>query len=195
MSPRFRYRTFLMLLVLALAAGCKFKFGGDDTDDANKLIGEAKAGIAAADKMAQDAYTKYQSYANAETMRNFPSNRDDIRPAAQQSADLFGKSAAAYREQVISKLEAAGKLDIKDKFREYITLKAEAFRKLADSKDAGKELALAPLDPSLTTGDELLAKSREIDARINDTVKQFEEVNERANKVQQENPGLINAPQ
>jgi hypothetical protein len=195
MSPRFRYKTFLILLSLALAAGCKFKFGGDDTADANKLIGEANTAIVAADKMSADAYAEFRSYMNDEKMGNFPDNREQIRPTAQESADLFAKSAAAYRDQVVNKFEGASKLNINDKFKEYIVLKVEAFKKLADSKDVAKELALAPLDPSLTTKDALYAKVKEVDARLNAVTKEMQEVNDRANKIQQDNPDIIGKPQ
>jgi murein L,D-transpeptidase YcbB/YkuD len=195
MPPRFRSRTFLILLSLALAAGCKFRFGGDDTADANKLIGEANTAIVAADKMSADAYSKFRSYMDEQTMGNFPGNREQIRPTAQESADLFARSAAAYREQVVSKFEGASKLNINDKFKEYIVLKVEAFKKLADSKDVAKELALVPLDPSLTTQDALYAKVKEVDARLNAVTKEMQEVNDRANKIQQDNPDIIGKPQ
>jgi hypothetical protein len=194
MPPRFRYRTFLILLSLALAAGCKFQFGGDDTADANKLIGEANTAIVAADKISQDAYTKFSSYMNKQVMSNFPENREEIRPTAQEAADLFGKAAAAYRDQVVNKFEGASKLKINDKFKEYIVLKVEAFKKLADSKDIAKKMALAPLDPSITTQDELSANVNEIDARLNAVTKEMQEVNDRANKLQQDNPGIIGKP-
>jgi hypothetical protein len=195
MSSRFRYKTFLVLLSLALAAGCKFKLGGDDTADANKLIGEANTAIVAADKMSADAYTKFRSYMNDEAMGHFPDNREQLRPAAQESADLFAKSAAAYRDQVVNKFEGASKLNINDKFKEYIVLKVEAFKKLADSKDVAKELALVPLDPSLTTQDALYAKVKEVDARLNAVTNEMQEVNDRANKIQQDNPDIIGKPQ
>jgi hypothetical protein len=132
---------------------------------------------------------------NDQTMGNFPDNREQIRPTAQESADLFARSAAAYREQVVSKFEGASKLNINDKFKEYIVLKVEAFKKLADSKDVAKELALVPLDPSLTTQDALYAKVKEVDARLNAVTKEMQEVNDRANKIQQDNPDIIGKPQ
>lgn len=197
MPPRFRYRTFCILLSLALVAGCKFKVGGDDTAEANKRLDEAKEGIAAANQMSQEAYTKFTSYMSPEALDDFPSNRERIKATAQESADLFGKSAATFRDRVVSKLDGASKLDINEKFREYITHKAEAFRKLAESKEVGKELALTPLDPSLTTLNALVAKAREVDARLNALVKQHDEANARADKVQRENPNVIltNPPQ
>ncbi|HEY0377801.1 MAG TPA: hypothetical protein VGC87_12820 [Pyrinomonadaceae bacterium] len=193
MPPRFRSRTLFILLSLALAAGCKFKFG-DDTSDANKMIGEANTAIVAADKMSQDAYTKFRSYMNDQAMNDFPHNREQLRPTAQESADLFAKSAAAYRDQVVNKFEGASKLNINDKFKEYIVIKVEAFKKLADSKDVARELALVPLDPSITTQDELFAKVKQVDARLNAVIKEMQEANDRANKIQQENSDLISKP-
>ena len=194
MPPRLRYRTFFILLALALAAGCKFNFG-DDTSDANKLINEANQAIVEADKMSQDAYAKFRSYMNEQTMRNFPDNRDEIRPTARESADLFAKSAATYRDQVVNKFEGASKMDLNEKFKEYITLKVAAFKKLAESKEIAGELAQVPLDASLTTRDELFAKVQQVDARLNAVVKEMQEINDRANKIQQDNPGLISKPQ
>ena len=193
MLPRYRFGLFCILLSLALVAGCKFKVG-DDTADANKLIAEANTGILGADKMSQEAYTKFRSYMNDETMNKFPSNREQIRPTAQESADLFARSAAAYRDQVINKFEGASKLNINEKFREYIVLKVEAFKKLADSKEVARELALVPLDASITTQDKLFAKIKEVDVRLNALVKEVQEANERANKIQQENSNIISKP-
>ena len=193
MPPRFLYRPLAVVLLLALAAGCKIKFG-DDTGEANKLIAEANAGIVAADKISEEAYAKFRSYMNDETMNGFPANRERIRATVQESADLFGKSAAAYREQVVEKFEGASKMKIDDRFREYIKLKVEAFRKLADSKEVARELALVPLDPSVTTQGAFLAKVKEVDARLNAAVKEVQELNSRANKIQQDNPDLIGKP-
>ena len=193
MPPRFRYTTFCILLSLALVAGCKFKLG-DDTGDANKLIGEANQAIVEADKLSHDAYTKFRSYMNDQTMNNFPGSREQIRPVAQESADLFAKSAALYRDQVVSKFEGAGKLKLNEKFKEYIVLKTDAFRKLAESKEVARELALVPLDPSITTQGALFAKVKEVDARLNAAVKEMQTFNERANKIQQDNPDLISKP-
>jgi hypothetical protein len=192
MPPRYRFRSFCILLSLALVAGCKI---GDDTADANKIIEDAKAGILAGNKLSEEAYTKFRSFMNPETIENFPSNREQIRPAAQESADLYAKSAATFRDQVVNKLEAASKLKINEKFKEYITLKAEAFRKLAESKEVAKELSLTPLAPSLTTQDALIAKAKEVDARLNALVQQYEETEQRANKVQQANPDIIKSSQ
>jgi hypothetical protein len=191
LKPRLRYVMFSALLLMALAAGCKL---GGDTSEANKLIAEANQAIAAADKMSQDAYTKFRTYMKDETIAGFPANREQIRPVAQEAGDLFKKSAATYRDQVINKFEGAGKMGLDEKFKEYITLKTEAYKKLAESKDLAGEMALTPLDPSLTTREEFVAKVREIDARLNAVVKDMDEVNGRANKLQQENPDIIGKP-
>jgi hypothetical protein len=184
----FRALAFLSIL---LAAGCGTSSA--DREKANKLIGEANAAVGTANKLSQDAFVKFRSYMNSQTMANFPSNRDQIRGAVQETAGLLDKSISAYRDAA-NKFEEASKMITHEKFQEYATLKMQVLRKQAESKEVAKELAEVPLDETITTQAALTTKVKEVDARLNALVKETNDIDERAKKIQQDNPDVISKP-
>lgn len=175
-----------LFLSVLLLPGC----GRSDEVAWKKLITEGDAFVETGNKLSLEGKQKFNEYMSQEKIAIFPSNRDQIKGVAQESAELFGKSAAAFRDAA-NKYESVVKLnssDMKDAAKEFISLKAQNFRKLAEAKDIAREMALLPLDESIKDSSSLRSRLKELIDRGNVVIKEGNDLDERANKVMKDNP-------
>lgn len=185
MSSPIKQKLLCVSLILSTCflLGC----GGSDREKAKKLVAEGDALVDSGNKLSQEGHHKLREYMGEAKMASFPSNRDQIRGVAQEAADLFGKSVAAYRDAA-SKYEEVGKIDMKVAAKEFMSLKAQSIRKRADAVEAVKEIALLPLDSSINDVSTLRSKVMETDKRGNALQKESDDFDARAKKVMADNP-------
>ena len=183
MNPRITRYTLLTLftLLLAFAAACNL---GDETDKANKLIEEGNQLVTDGNKMVQEATAKNNQLYDNLNEENFAEEQARLKTTAQEAVDGFDKSSAKYRDAA-QKFEDASKLKVDEKFKEYLTAKAQEFRKNSEGADVGKSLSKAFIDSS--DGPTLLKKINELKPRIEKLSKEATEFQEKAEKIRTEN--------
>ena len=172
-----------LILSASLLLGCT----GFDRDQFKKLMAEGDALIESGADTSQEGAKKLNENLNDATIRNFPSNREQLRGGLQQAADLYAKAATAYRD-ASSKYEEAGKLNnAPDVLKEYISLKVQGNRKRADALEKNKEISLLALDPSVNDSSTLITRFKEAQAQRDASSKEADALHERANKMPQGN--------
>jgi hypothetical protein len=174
----------VVLLLLVFALGCSLLSG--DTDKANKLVDEANSAIQDANKIALDAEPKYTEAFSDKNLGEFPGNRDKLKGQVQETIDLLGKAAARYRDAA-GKFDEARKLNVDEKFKEYLDMYGQANRKQAEKLDVAKESAQAFLDPSITDNVTLSKKLQSYGERIQKLLQEATDFESKAKKIREDN--------
>lgn len=179
MKPHLRNYTLLALLaLLTFAVACT------ETEQANKLIEEGNAMITEANKMSEEAGTKYGKLLDNMTDENFSEEQAKSKSDINAAADAFGKSAEKYRAAA-KKFEEASKMKVDDKFKEYLSFKAQEFNKNADGSEAAQALVKALADSA--DGAAFKAKIAELKPKVDQLSKEATEFQQKAEKIRTEN--------
>jgi hypothetical protein len=178
-----RNALFALTAMIAVAIACNL---GDDTGKANKLVGEGNAAIQTANQAGQEAGTKYTALFSQANLKGFPANRDRLKDDAKQVSDLLDKSSAGFREAA-EKFEEAAKLKVDDKFKEYLSVKAQAYRKHAEKNEAAKDSLKAVSDESVEDTSDLAKRINDAGERVTKLLKEAKDLEEKGDKIQQEN--------
>jgi hypothetical protein len=178
-----RSSLFIALLLVVFTFGCGL-FG--DTDKANKLVDEGNAATQDANKIASEAEPKYTAVFTEKNLEEFPGNRDQLKGQVQEVIGLLEKAAARYRDAG-GKFDEARKLNVDEKFKEYLDMYGQANRKQAEKLDAAKESAQAFLDPSITDNDTLNKKLQSFGERAQKLLQEAKDFESKAKKIQEEN--------
>jgi hypothetical protein len=178
-----RSSLFIALLLVVFTFGCGL-FG--DTDKANKLVDEGNAATQDANKIASDAEPKYTAVFTEKNLEEFPGNRDQLKGQVQEVIGLLEKAAARYRDAG-GKFDEARKLNVDEKFKEYLDMYGQANRKQAEKLDAAKESAQAFLDPSITDNTTLNKKLQSFGERAQKLLQEARDFESKAKKIQEEN--------
>lgn len=163
-------RNALLTLGLMLAFVLACSAFGDESEKANKLVGEANAAITEGNKLQTEAAAK------------------GTKATAQAAVDAFSKRAEKYRE-ASKKFDEASKLKIGDPFKEYLTAKSQEVGKRAEMMEVAKkssQLTLESGDPQAT-----LAKALEYKEQMEKLEKEATELKAKADKIQSENKDKI----
>lgn len=124
--------SFVLALLCFLAPGCERP--GDQTEEANRLVEEMNALNAKGEIIAKQAASKEEEIGEKDVQKE----GDAVHSLAQEQVGLYKQAAESYREAA-ARAEQASRLRINDWFKNYLTLKAQTFRKLAEAMDAGRE--------------------------------------------------------
>jgi hypothetical protein len=180
-----RNSVFALAVVLAFVLACS---GGNETDQANKLVAEGNAAINEGNKLATEAGAKNDSVFDQLSADDFEASKEKLSPTAKEAVDGLTKSAAKYREAA-KKFEEASKLKIDDKFKEYLSLKSQEFNKRAEQMDVGKGNAQALLDSSDMQG--LTAEISKNRTRYQSLDKESKDLEAKAAKIREDNKDKI----
>lgn len=174
------------LLMLAFATGCSLL--GGDTTKANKLIDEGNALNQEGNKYAVDGANKLKEI-DAQ-MSGFPGNRAEIKGAAQEAMDNFNKSIGSLREAT-ARYDEAVKLNVDEKFKEYLSLQTKAIRKEIEKLEALNEMPKQLLDESNKDAGTVNKKLEEIGERVTKLNQEQKDFESQANKVKDANPNVF----
>ena len=164
----------LLLLLCAVAAAC----GGDQTEQANKLVAEMNALVVKGEGLARQGAAKETEL----EAKDVEKERDAVRPIAREQAALFKQAADAMRAAG-AKAEEASRFDLADWYKNYLALKARQHRKGAEILDAAIERAellagdqpFEALDEKMSASAERVAKLSKEEDDIVAEVKKIEE--------------------
>jgi hypothetical protein len=181
---RMKNWTIMLLVCLLALAGSACSSG---VQKANGLVDEANKSIDEAKTLSESAAKKYGS-AQDKVGPNFPADRDTLKAEAQEAVDGYDKASKKLKE-ASGKFEEAGKQSIPDSFRGYLTTEASEFAKRAEMLAVLKENAQAFLDAKDFA--DLKNRVDTNDARIALLSKDANELNEKAKKIQTDNPDMF----
>lgn len=167
------FASLALLLALGLGAACS------ETEQANKLVDEMNALTAKGGELAQQAVARSREMQE----KDFAEEREEVRRLARESSSLFGQARDQYR-QAADKAEQAGKLKVDAWFGEYLSLKAQQLRKVAEAYDlSGQEGEVAAGDAPL---EEINQKIAELEARVARVNEENEAITARVRKIEEE---------
>lgn len=162
-----------LLLTLGLAAGC------GQTEQANQLVDEMNALSAKGGELAKQAIARSQEMQE----KDFAAEREEVRRLGRESAAIFGQARDQY-SRAADKAEQASKLKVDAWFSEYLSLKAQQLRKVAEVCDlSGQEGQAAAGDGSL---EEINRQITDLEARVGRLNEESEAITARVKKIEEE---------
>jgi membrane-associated HD superfamily phosphohydrolase len=174
-----------LLLVVAAVLACNL---GDETGKANKLVDEGNAAVQDAKKYYEDAEEKKENMINAVDAIKNDADLEAARAIAKEAIVAYDKTKAKC-EEVSKKYEEASKLKIKDKFKEYLTLKTSEFKKRAEIVDTAKGIPQALIDSKNKASFNSSAKT--ISEKVDKLTKEADDLGAQADKLQKDNKDIF----
>jgi peptidoglycan hydrolase CwlO-like protein len=178
MNPR--KKLYLLIALIALSV-----FGiSCATSKANKFIEEGNAAVKEGEQLATEADAKITALAG--NLDKFPENRDELKGTAQEIIDRLDKSIAKLREAA-SKFNEGSQTNLDAPLKEYLSLKSQEFSKHAEHLEALKGIPNSVTDASIEDRAALDAKFAQIKERVDGLEKEWTDLSNRADKIQEQN--------
>jgi hypothetical protein len=171
-----------LLLLVAVVLACN-KTGADETAQANKLVTEGNAAVHEAQKYVLEAGAKLDKM-----MKTPVAKLKEARVTAAEAIEAYDQAKGKCKE-ASKKFEEASKLKIKDKFKEYLTLKAKEFDKRAELVETAKGTPQALIDAKNRVSFVSVANAN--NERVDRLRKEADELAAQADKLQKDNPDSI----
>jgi len=171
-----------LLLLVAVVLACN-KTGVDETAAANKLVTEGNAAVQEGRKHVADAVAKVDKM-----MRTPVAKLKEARATAAEAIEAYDQAKGKCKE-ASKKFEEASKLKIKDKFKEYLTLKAKEFDKRAELVETAKGTPQALIDAKNRVAFVSVANAN--NERVDRITKEADDLAIQADKLQKDNPDSI----
>ena len=179
-SSRYSTPVLALLVLIAAVLACS---SGDETEKANKIVDEGNAAVQEAKKFVTEAETKKQQ------MMNTPIARlADARVTAKEAIDAYEKAKVKCKE-ASKKYEEASKLKIKDKFKEYLTIKVKEYDKRAELVETAKGTPQALIDSKTKSAFAGMAKAN--NERVDRLTKEADDLAAQADKLLKDNPDIF----
>jgi ABC-type transporter MlaC component len=170
---------FLLLIAAVLACSSAV----DETAKANKLVDEGNAAVQAGQKYVAEAEQKKQNMLTTKV-----SQLADARAYAKEAIAAYDMAKEKCKE-ASKKYEEASKLKIKDKYKEYLTLKAKEYDKRAELVETAKGTPQALLDARSRSN--FISMANANNERVDRLTKEANDLGAQADKVQKDNPDSI----
>jgi hypothetical protein len=179
-----RYSTAVVALLVLVAAvlACN-KTGTDETEAANKLVSEGNSAVQEARKHVAEAGEKLDKM-----MKTPVAKLKEARATAAEAIEAYDQAKGKCKE-ASKKFEEASKLKIKDKFKEYLILKAKEFDKRAELVETAKGTPQALIDAKNRVSFVSVANAN--NERVARLTKEADDLAAQADKLQKENPDSI----
>jgi hypothetical protein len=178
----------VLLLLIGLIIGCN---SADQTDEANLLINEAKQFSDNAGKYDIEFTGLMNNILNLdlENTENIQIYRKNNKSKFDELIKL-GELLNKNRGEVVLKLEQASKLNLNDKFKDYLELKVKENKKLAEIDRLKTKVAAELLKAE--NGDDFKQSVKNYDLRkIEDSENEAANFSNKAEQVVKENPNVF----
>jgi hypothetical protein len=179
---RYRSLTALVLLVLAILA-CKNTSTPNETDKANKLVDEGNAAVQDAKKAVSDAEAKKDQMMKTDIRR-----LAEARIRAAEAIAAYDKAAEKCKAAA-AKYDEASRLQISDKFKQYLMLKVKEYNKRAEMVEAAKGTPQALIES--TNRSSFVIRANSNNSKVDQLYKEAEDIGAQAEKLQKDNPDLF----
>lgn len=172
-----------LLLLVAAVLACNAAGGGDETTKANKLVDEGNTAVQEAKKYYTDAEVLKQKMLKTDV-----SHLADARAIAKEAIEAYDKAKEKCKE-ASKKYDEAGKLKIKDKFKEYLTLKVREWDKRAEWVETAKGTPQALIDAK--TRSSFVGMANANNERVDRLSKEADELATQSDKLQKDNADIF----
>jgi hypothetical protein len=126
----------LVLAALALACSSLKGLGKNPTQEANEFVGEARKDLNEVDKIIEENDDLLDQINKADRDKK----TDEVKSLLGKAVDAIDKGIERG-ESAANNIDKASKLDVDAKYKEYLSLKAQAFRKTIDAFKERKKAA------------------------------------------------------
>ena len=172
-----------VMVLLLLAAGFSACNIGDETQKANKLVDEGNAAVQEAKKYLTEAEDKKQKMLQTKVAQ-----LEQARATAKEAIAAYDKAEAKCKE-ASKKYDEASKLKVKDKFREYLTLKVREFNKRAELVETMKGVPQALIDSK--NRKIFMSSAKTANDKADKLTKEADDLGAQADKLQKDNPDIL----
>lgn len=176
------------IMVLALAFGFTLACNSYEIDKANKLVDATNSLIETANKNSDDAGTKLGDMNSKLGAVEEEEQLDALRTQAKEIIPLLEKARDGYKD-ASAKFDEASKLKLPEKYKEYLSAKAQELKKRAESIDAsiGQPKAMQ----EIKSPEEYQPKAQAVLDKMQAAVKEADDFKAKADKIYQENKSLF----
>jgi hypothetical protein len=180
----------VLLASFALACGALKNLGGNSLAEANKLVQEANNELKEVDKIAEENETKVDALNKADDNNNSAEVKrllDELMKAIDDGLK-HGETAA-------DKIEKASKMDVDDKYKEYLSLKSQSLRKQVEAFKERKEAAKIMRDNYDNSDKTAMQKAKDDFKKKNSNYKKLlgeaKDLSRKAEDIARQNPDKI----
>lgn len=181
-NPRTNSLIALFLLAMAVLA-CKNTGAGKDTDKANKLVNEGNAAVQEAKKHLTDAEEK-----KTKMMATPVARLAEARVIAASAIADYDRANEKAKEAA-GKYDEASRLQINEKFRDYLVLKAKEYNKRADLVATAKDTPQALIES--TNKSSFANRVTSNNAKVDALRKEADDLAAQADKLVKDNPNIF----
>ena len=182
-NPRISPSLFALLLLIAALLACKSGSTTSDIDKANKLVDEGNAAVQEAKKFVADAEAK-----KAQMMQTDVRRLAEARVTAAEAIAAYDKAASKCKEAA-QKYDEASRLQVNDKFKEYLILKVKEYNKRGDICETAKGTPQALIES--TNRSSFVIRANSNNAKVDQLNKEAEDLGNQADKLQKDNPDIF----
>jgi len=185
MFPRYlnSHVAFVLLIAAIWACGSSTTTNTSDTDKANKLVDEGNAAVTDAKKFVSDAEAKKD-----QMMRTDIRRIAEARVRAAEAIAAYDKAAEKCKAAA-AKYDEASRLQISDKFKQYLILKSKEFNKRAEVAETAKGTPQALIESTNRSSFAIRANSN--NTKVDQLSKEAQDIGEQADKIQKDNPDMF----
>ncbi|MEW6127199.1 MAG: hypothetical protein AB1757_09180 [Acidobacteriota bacterium] len=159
-----------------------------EIDKANKLVDATNVLIETANKNADEAGTKLGDMNSKVGAVEEEDQLEALRAQAKEIIPLMEKARDGYKDAA-AKFDEASKLKLPEKYKEYLSAKAQELKKRADSTDAaiGQPKAMQ----EIKSPEEYQPKAQAVVDKMQAASKEADDFKAKAEKIYQENKALF----
>jgi hypothetical protein len=170
------------VLVIAAIWACG-STAPNETDKANKLVDEGNAAVQEAKTAVSDAEAKKDQMMKTDVRR-----LAEARVRAAEAIAAYDKAAEKCKAAA-AKYDEASRLQISDKFKQYLMLKVKEYNKRAEMVEAAKGTPQALIESTNRSSFSIRANSN--NTKVDQLYKEAEDIGAQAEKLQKDNPDMF----
>lgn len=183
MFPRYFSSHVAFVLLIAAIWACGSTTAPSETDQANKLVDEGNAAVQDAKKFVSDAEAKKDQMMKTDIRR-----LAEARVRAAEAIAAYDKAAEKCKE-ASQKYDQASRLQISDKFKQYLMLKVKEYTKRAEMVEAAKGTPQALIES--TNRSSFVIRANSNNSKVDQLYKEAEDIGAQAEKLQKDNPDIF----
>ena len=183
MFPRYFSSHVAFVLLIAAIWACGSSTTPSETDQANKLVDEGNAAVQDAKKFVSDAESKKDQMMKTDIRR-----LAEARVRAAEAIAAYDKAAEKCKEAA-QKYDQASRLQISDKFKQYLILKVKEYNKRAEMVEAAKGTPQALIES--TNRSSFVIRANSNNSKVDQLFKEAEDIGAQAEKLQKDNPDIF----
>lgn len=177
-----------ILMLLAVGLACS---AGDETAKANGIVGEANKFITTANESASKVTTKFDEYETKVNSITNDKGLEEARALAKEMMPMYDSMRENFTKAG-EKFDEASKLKIKEKHKEYLETKGKEMKLRGEYSAEIKKIPQALIDSS---GEKAYRETvKPLIEKIQKMTGEASELEAKADKIQRDNPDVMEQP-